>query len=82
MIPNVLANRYASSGMANIWSAENKIVIERHLWIAVLKAQKDLGIDIPQAAIAAYEKALPNINLNSINEREKLTRHDVKARIE
>ena len=48
MIPNVLASRYASSGMANIWSAENKIAIERHLWIAVLKAQKDLGIDIPQ----------------------------------
>jgi adenylosuccinate lyase len=82
MIPNVLASRYASSGMANIWSAENKIAIERHLWIAVLKAQKDLGIDIPQEAITAYEKALPNINLNSINEREKLTRHDVKARIE
>jgi len=82
MIPNVLASRYASSGMANIWSAENKIAIERHLWIAVLKAQKDLGIDIPQEAIAAYEKALPNINLDSINEREKLTRHDVKARIE
>ena len=82
LIPNVLASRYASHGMANIWSAENKIAIERHLWIAVLKAQKDLGIDIPQEAIAAYEKALPNINLNSINEREKLTRHDVKARIE
>ena len=82
MIPNILASRYASSGMANIWSAENKIAIERHLWIAVLKAQKDLGIDIPQEAIAAYEKALPNINLDSINEREKLTRHDVKARIE
>ena len=61
---------------------ENKIAIERHLWIAVLKAQKDLGIDIPQAAIDAYEKALPNINLDSINNREKLTRHDVKARIE
>ena len=82
LILNVLASRYASNGMANIWSAENKIAIERHLWIAVLKAQKDLGIDIPQEAIAAYEKALPNINLDSINEREKLTRHDVKARIE
>ena len=81
-ISNVLATRYASSGMANIWSAENKISIERHLWIAVLKAQKDLGIDIPQAAIDAYEKALPNIDLASIAAREKVTRHDVKARIE
>lgn len=81
-IPNVLAARYASTGMANIWSPENKIAIERHLWIAVLKAQKDLGIDIPQEAIAAYEKVLPNIDLASVANREKLTRHDVKARIE
>ena len=81
-IPNVLSARYASTGMANIWSPENKIAIERHLWIAVLKAQKDLGIDIPQEAITAYEKVLPKIDLDSIAAREKVTRHDVKARIE
>lgn len=81
-ITNVLAARYASTGMTNIWSPENKIAIERHLWIAVLKAQKDLGIDIPQEAITAYEKALPKIDLASIAAREKITRHDVKARIE
>ena len=38
IIPNVLSARYASTGMANIWSPENKIAIERHLWIAVLNA--------------------------------------------
>ena len=81
-IPNVLAARYASTGMTNIWSPENKITIERNLWIAVLKAQKDLGIDIPQEAIDSYEKVLPNVDLVSIAEREKVTRHDVKARIE
>ncbi len=81
-IPNILAARYASTGMTNIWAPENKISIERHLWIAVLKAQKDLGLDIPQEAIAAYEKVLPNIDLASIAAREKITRHDVKARIE
>jgi len=81
-IPNILSARYASTGMANIWSPENKITIERHLWIAVLKAQKDLGIDIPAEAIAAYEKVTGDINLSSIAAREKITRHDVKARIE
>ncbi len=81
-IPNILAARYASTGMTNIWAPENKISIERQLWIAVLKAQKDLGLDIPQEAIAAYEKVLPNIDLASIADREKITRHDVKARIE
>ena len=81
-IPNVLAARYASTGMNNIWAPENKITIERHLWVAVLKAQKDLGIDIPQEAIDSYEKVLGNVNLASIANREKVTRHDVKARIE
>ena len=81
-IPNVLAARYASTGMNNIWAPENKITIERQLWIAVLRAQKDLGIDIPQEAIDSYEKVLTNVNLASIANREKITRHDVKARIE
>ncbi len=81
-IPNVLAARYASTGMTNIWSPENKITLERHLWIAVLKAQKDLGIDVPDAAIAAYEEVLGKVDLQSIANREKITRHDVKARIE
>ena len=45
-IPNVLANRYAGADLARIWSPEHKIVLERQLWIAVLKAQKDLGIDV------------------------------------
>jgi adenylosuccinate lyase len=81
-IPNVLAARYASNGMNNIWAPENKITIERHLWIAVLKAQKDLGIDIPAEAISAYEKVVGQVDLASIANREKVTRHDVKARIE
>ena len=81
-IPNVLAARYASTGMNNIWSPENKITSERHLWVAVLKAQKDLGIDIPADAIEAYEKVLGEVDLESIANREKVTRHDVKARIE
>ena len=81
-IPNVLAARYASTGMNNIWAPENKITIERNLWIAVLRAQKDLGIDIPAEAITAYEKVVGQVDLASIANREKVTRHDVKARIE
>jgi len=38
-IPNVLANRYASDEMVAIWSPEAKIVAERRLWLAVLRAQ-------------------------------------------
>ena len=46
-VPNVLATRYAGADLAEIWSPEHKIVLERQLWIAVLKAQRDLGIDVP-----------------------------------
>ena len=79
---NVLSNRYASAEMATLWSAEHKIILERQLWIAVMRAQRDLGIDIPEDAIAAYEKVVDQVDLDSIAERERVTRHDVKARIE
>lgn len=81
-IPNVLADRYASTALRNIWSAEGRILLEREFWIAVMKAQKELGLDIPQSAIDSYEAVKENINLDAINERERITRHDVKARIE
>ena len=81
-IPNILATRYASDSMKAVWSAEGRITLEREYWIAVLRAQKDLGLDIPQEAIDAYERVKGMINLDSINEREAITRHDVKARIE
>ncbi|WP_405085334.1 adenylosuccinate lyase [Microbispora sp. NBC_01389] len=81
-IPNVLASRYASPELARLWSPEHKVVLERRLWLAVLKAQADLGIDVPEQAISDYEKIAEQVDLASIAGREKITRHDVKARIE
>ena len=81
-IVNVLASRYASLEMADVWSPESKIIMERELWIAVMKAQRQLGVDIPDDAVAAYEAVIDSVDLDSITEREKITRHDVKARIE
>jgi len=82
VVPNVLASRYASADLAHIWSPEHKIVLERRLWIAVLEAQRDLGVDVPEGVIEAYEKVVDNVDLASIRAREAETRHDVKARIE
>jgi adenylosuccinate lyase len=82
MIPNVLAERYASPAMCAIWSPEGKIRLERELWIAVMKAQRELGLDIPAAAIDAYERVRDDVNAARIMERERVTRHDVKARID
>ncbi|MDK8306561.1 adenylosuccinate lyase [Corynebacterium imitans] len=80
--PNVLSNRYASPEMAKLWSAEHKIILERQLWIAVMRAQRELGVEIPQEAIDAYESVIDQVDLDSIADRERVTRHDVKARIE
>lgn len=82
VIPDVLAERYASPAMQAIWSAEGRIVLEREFWIAVMKAQRDLGLDIPEEAIAAYERVKNQVDAGSIMARERVTRHDVKARIE
>ena len=81
-IPNVLAARYASGELTRLWSPEHKVILERQLWLAVLKAQADLGIDVPAGAVADYERVLEQVDLASIAERERVTRHDVKARIE
>ena len=80
--PNVLAGRYASESMRAIWSEEGRVALERDYWIAVLRAQKDLGLNVPQEAIEAYERVKGDIRLDSIKARESVTRHDVKARIE
>jgi adenylosuccinate lyase len=82
VIPNVLAARYASPELTRLWSPEHKIVLERQLWIAVLKAQRDLGVPVPAGVVEAYESVVDNVDLASIAARERVTRHDVKARIE
>jgi adenylosuccinate lyase len=81
-VPNVLATRYAGADLAAIWSPEHKIVLERRLWIAVLEAQRDLGVAVPDGVVEAYEAVLDKVDLDSIAAREQVTRHDVKARIE
>ncbi|HEY4376845.1 MAG TPA: adenylosuccinate lyase, partial [Acidimicrobiales bacterium] len=68
--------------MAGIWSAEHKVMLERRLWLAVLQAQRDLGVDVPDGVIEAYEAVVDQVDLASITERDRVTRHDVKARIE
>ena len=85
-IPNVLADRYASPQMVATWSPAHKVVLERQLWVAVLRAQADLGVDVPPGALDAYQavvdRGVDAVDLASIAARERVTKHDVKARIE
>ena len=78
----MLAARYASGPMVELWSARHKVVLERRLWVAVLRAQAELGVDVPAGVVDAYEAVVEQVDLDSIAERERVTRHDVKARIE
>ncbi|MEU4317056.1 adenylosuccinate lyase [Nocardia sp. NPDC024068] len=82
LIPNVLATRYASPQLVHLWSPEHKVVLERRLWLEVLRAQAELGIEVPAGVVDDYQRVVEQVDLASIAERERVTRHDVKARIE
>lgn len=68
--------------MKDIWSQTGRVALERDFWIAVMKAQRDLGVPIPADAIKDYERVKTQIDLAAIDKRERVTLHDVKARIE
>jgi adenylosuccinate lyase len=68
--------------MKDIWSQHGRVALERDFWIAVMKGQRDLGVPIPADAIKDYEKVKAQIDLVAIAKRERVTLHDVKARIE
>jgi adenylosuccinate lyase len=82
VVPDVLAARYASPELVALWSPAEKVRLERRLWLAVLRAQRDLGIAVPDEVVADYEAVVDAVDLESIAARERVTRHDVKARIE
>lgn len=81
-VPNVLAERYASRQMRDLWSPESRVIIERELWVAVLEAQRQAGLGVSDEAISAYRANIANVDLPQIRQREMTTQHDVKARIE
>ena len=79
---NVLSQRYTGPEINGIFSEEGRILAERDLWIAVMKAQKELGLSISSDVIEGYEAARNDIDLDFIKQREIETKHDVKAKIE
>jgi adenylosuccinate lyase len=82
VIPNILAERYASQEMVEVFDQRNRVVLERKLWIAVMKAQMELGLNIDQDAVAAYEAVVDDVDLESIQKRDAVLKHDVKARLD
>lgn len=79
---NILATRYASQPMVELWSPQYRVVLERQLWIAVLEAQRDLGLKVDDKVIGDYKAVVDQVDLASIRSREEITHHDVKARLD
>lgn len=79
---NILSSRYSTEEINQIFSQKGTILAQRELWIAVMRAQKNQGLEISNDEIEKFEKNKNNINLEEIREIEKITKHDVKASIE
>ncbi len=76
-----LSTRYASPEMQSIFSERFKFTTWRRLWIALAKAEKELGLDITDEQIAEMETNRDNINFEVAEERERTVRHDVMSHV-
>jgi adenylosuccinate lyase len=76
-----LAERYASADMLRLWSPAMRHGLWRQLWLALAEAEKALGCDIPDEAIAQMRARLDDIDFNAVAAYERRFRHDVMAHV-
>src|SRR5919107_491180 len=76
-----LAERYASRRMLQNWSAKERYGLWRRLWLALAEAERELGIPIPDEAIAQMRARLDEIDFTSVATYERRYRHDVMAHV-
>ncbi|HYL20413.1 MAG TPA: adenylosuccinate lyase [Gemmatimonadales bacterium] len=76
-----LSRRYASPAMQGLWGERRRIGLWRRLWLALMEAQRELGLDVPERALAELRAHLDDADLERATEHEKRLRHDVMAHI-
>jgi len=76
-----LAERYASAAMLQLWSPTSRYGLWRRLWLALAEAERDLGADIPVAALDQMRAHLDDIDFAAVAAYEKRFRHDVMAHV-
>ena len=76
-----LSTRYASKEMQYLFSDEHKFRTWRRLWIALAKAEQQLGLPITDAQIAELTAHAEDVNYEVAEERERLVRHDVMSHV-
>jgi adenylosuccinate lyase len=75
------STRYASKEMQEVFSNDRKFRTWRKLWIALAKAERELGLDITEEQIRELEAHAEDINYDVAEAREREVRHDVMAHV-
>ncbi len=78
---NPLHERYASAEMAAIFSTRHRYQTWRRIWIVLAESQRELGLPISEAQLAALAEAAPKLDLDRVAQLERQTRHDVVAHL-
>ena len=76
-----LGERYGSAQMQSLFSEKTRVLTFRRLWIALARAEKELGLEISDEQIAEMEAHLFDDVSNAAKAYEKTLRHDVMAQI-
>ncbi|HEY5546766.1 MAG TPA: adenylosuccinate lyase [Gemmatimonadaceae bacterium] len=76
-----LAERYASKAMLALWSPDRRYGLWRRLWLALAEGERDLGVAIPDEALAQMRQHLDDIDYDAVARYEKEFRHDVMAHV-
>ena len=76
-----LASRYASSFMLELFSQQTRVRTWRRLWVALARAEHDLGLPITQSQVDELAAHLDDIDFDLAAQREKEVRHDVMAHV-
>jgi len=76
-----LGTRYASPPMQRLWGETHRIGLWRRLWLALAEAERELGIEIPDEALAQMRAHLDDVDLPAAARYERRFRHDVMAHV-
>ena len=76
-----LSSRYASDEMLYLFSADKKFTTWRRLWVALARAEMELGLPVTAEQVAELESHINDINYDVAGVEEKKLRHDVMAHV-